>query len=585
MKKITRLDQRANLISSIRQWATEFQISQAALHSLTHILNETLDLNLPKDPRTIMATPRSLDLQQIDETGSYWHQGLEVCLRTTLEKIQRPATVSLNFNIDGLPVYNSSTKSFWPILFNIQELPEIKPQVIGIFYGESKPKDASSYLNPFVEELLRLLDTGLDINSHHIAIKIRCFICDTPARAFIKGVINFNGKFGCIKCTTKGTYSQVSKTMVFPDYNALKRTDALFRAKDYTNHQRSDSPLIKLPINMIEDIIVADSLHLLELGVMKKLLKGWRTGCMSMKTKWSTSQKAEISKLLIDVRFPVEIHRRMRSLNFISLWKGLEYRNFLNYAGIVVLKDYLPEKYYTHFLLLFCAVRICSVKSYSHLLEIARSLFNDFLRDFKSLYGVEFMTSNIHNLCHVVDEVERFGPLPTISAYPFENCLHSLKKMVKPGPNPLAQIANRITENMQTYEHDVIPQQAWPVANTKSRQKCVDTKNTNESTLVSSQFTLKADFKDKWFLTNDQTIVAFSKAVKTDSKYFVEGQIVKTKSNFFEKPFKSSYLQVFIAEPEFSGKKMFDIDFIFCKLVANPRKEGVVFVPLMHTII
>lgn len=58
-----------------------------------------------------------------------------------------------------------------------------------------------------------------------------------------------------------------------------------------------------LPINMIEDIIVADALHLLELGVMKKLLNGWRTGCMSMKTKWSTFEKKEISKILVSVQF------------------------------------------------------------------------------------------------------------------------------------------------------------------------------------------------------------------------------------------------------------------------------------------
>lgn len=367
----------------------------------------------------------------MENGGSYWHQGLEFCLKSALKNLRSPLTISINVNIDGLPIYKSSTKNVWPILFNIQELPNIKPLIIGIFYGTSKPKSATEYLNPFIEELLPLLESGLEVEGHQVLIKIRCFICDTPARAFIKGVINFNGKYGCIKCTTKGTYSQISRTMVFPDNNATKRTDASFRANEYSNHQRCESPLTRLPIDMIEDIIVADSLHLLELGVMKKLLNGWRTGCMSMNAKWSTFEKKQISNLLVNVRFPEEIHRRMRSLDFVSLWKGLEYRNFLNYAGIVVLKDYLPAKYFNHFLILFCAVRICSVSRYSILLEIARSLFIDFLIQFKSLYGVEFMTSNIHNLCHIVDEVKKFGPLSTLSAYPFENCLHLLKKKFK----------------------------------------------------------------------------------------------------------------------------------------------------------
>lgn len=579
------LDCRATLLNSIRQWATDFQISHSALQALTAVLNQNLNLNLPKDPRTLLATPRNLHLEKIDENGSYWHQGLEICLRMVLQNIPHSTTISLNFNVDGLPVYKSSTKNFWPILFNIQEYPEVKPLVIGIYYGISKPKDVATYLNSFIDELLQLLDSGLTINGHRISIKIRCFICDTPARAFIKGVINFNGKYGCIKCTTKGTYSHISRTMVFPDSKASKRTDEHFRAKEYSDHQRCDSPLIRLPIDMVEDIVVADSLHLLELGVMKKLLTGWRTGCMSMNTKWSTLQKKEISELLVAIRFPNEIHRKMRSLDFVALWKGLEYRNFLNYAGIVVIKDYLPERYFNHFLSLFCAVRICSVEKYSNLLEIARSLFNDFLDEFKLLYGVEFMTSNMHNICHVVDEVSRFGILSTISAYPFENCLHSLKKMIKTGPNPLAQIAGRITENMQTYEPAVELQRNASATTNSQRQNSVDIEKTAEGKLVFSSFILTNNFKDKWILTHDQSIVAFSKMVKSATKYFVEGQVISKKQNYFEKPFDSSHLQIFIAEPIFAKKLLIDVDCIFCKLVAVPRKEGVVFSPLMHTIL
>lgn len=553
------------------------------MQSLTRLLNANLNLDLPKDPRTIMSTPRNLTVTPLDDNGSYWHQGLTFCLQKALNDIPQSMTISLNINIDGLPIYKSSTKSFWPILFNIQEIPGIQPLVIGIYYGGAKPKDAGQYLKPFIEELVELLEHGLQINDKRITVKVRCFICDTPARAFIKGVINFNGKYGCIKCTTKGTYSHISRTMVFPDCSAPLRTDELFRAKAYPDHQRYDSPLTKLPINMIEDVIVADSLHLLELGVMKKLLTGWRTGNMTMKTKWSTFEKTQISKMLISVELPKEIHRRMRSLDHVSLWKGLEYRNFLNYVGIVILKDFLPEKYFTHFLMLFCAVRICSVERYSNLLHIARSLMNDFLIDFKALYGIEFMTSNIHNLCHLVDEVTRFGPLPTISAYPFENSLHSVKKMIKTGPNPLAQIAGRISEAMQFIDFaDIEPNLFLKSAN--GRQAFVNANDTTESKLVLEQFMLTDNFKDKWILTNDNHIIAFTKVVKKQSGYFIQGQTVSSKHNYFEKPFKSAFLHIYIAKLFFSETALIDIDTIFCKLVAIPRVEGIVFAPLMHTI-
>ncbi|XP_055604411.1 uncharacterized protein LOC129752669 [Uranotaenia lowii] len=434
------------LVDKIRNWSTEFHITHAALNSLVGILNSDLHLNLPSDARTILRTPRNLSIISMGNGGKYWHQGVESCLRKALTSINKPSSISLNINVDGLPIHKSSSKNFWPILCNIHELPQVAPMAIGIYYGTSKPKSASEFLNPLIDELLPILEGGMMINGYQVAVSIRCFVCDSPARSFIKGVLNYNGKHGCLKCTTKGKYCHSAGTVVFPDHNAQPRTNEKFRNNEYPEHQLSETPLIRLPIDMIEDVIVADALHLLELGVMRKLLNGWRTGSMTKRAKWSTAEKTEISIFLVQIRFPKEIHRRMRSLDFVSLWKGLEYRNFLNYVGFILLKDHLSEKFYEHFLKLFCAVRICSVETHKSLLPVARELFNDFIDEYKALYGIEYLTSNIHNLCHIVDEVERFGPLFTLSAYPFENYLHSLKKMLRSGPLPLNQIANRLTE-------------------------------------------------------------------------------------------------------------------------------------------
>ena len=73
-------------------------------------------------------------------------------------------------------------------------------------------------------------------------------------------------------------------------------------------------------------------------------------------------------------------------------------------------------------------------------------MFVDFINNYKNLYGIDYLTSNVHNLCHIVDEVSKLGCLSTLSAYPFENYLHSIKKMLHAGPLPLNRIANRLTE-------------------------------------------------------------------------------------------------------------------------------------------
>lgn len=69
----------------------------------------------------------------------------------------------------------------------LSELPHIHPITIAIWCGDSKPNNLNDYLHQFVDELNNLLANGILINNHKIALRIRCFICDTPARAFLKG--------------------------------------------------------------------------------------------------------------------------------------------------------------------------------------------------------------------------------------------------------------------------------------------------------------------------------------------------------------------------------------------------------------
>lgn len=58
--------------------------------------------------------------------------------------------------------------------------------VIAIWYGDSKPI-LNEYIESFVTEMISLLETGLFINGHHVKILVGLIICDTPARAMLKG--------------------------------------------------------------------------------------------------------------------------------------------------------------------------------------------------------------------------------------------------------------------------------------------------------------------------------------------------------------------------------------------------------------
>lgn len=163
---------------------------------------------------------------------------------------------------------------------------------------------------------------------------------------------------------------------------------------------------------------------------------------------WSEKDIEEISRSMLryNETRPIEIHRKIRPLSQIHFFKATEFRTIILYLGIVLFKDFLPRNEYEMFLKMFCAVLICPTKKYAPYLPLARTLFIEYIEVYIATHGVGSITSNIHNLSYVVDDVELFGELSTFSAYEFENCLHLMKLLLKQCNKPLEQLARRLHE-------------------------------------------------------------------------------------------------------------------------------------------
>lgn len=119
------------LRSNLSKWAVEYNIPHVALNSLLNILNKKLKNVLPSDGRTLLQTNKA-DVDIIcSAPREYWHYGLKKCLKNIIEELSVPPDeISLNINIDGLPVFKSSKYQFWPILCSVLEIP-LPPFVIG----------------------------------------------------------------------------------------------------------------------------------------------------------------------------------------------------------------------------------------------------------------------------------------------------------------------------------------------------------------------------------------------------------------------------------------------------------------------
>lgn len=105
----------STLTNKIRDWACVFRISKRAIDSLLAILISSGHDSLPKNHRTLQGTPTNIEINNVGG-GQYWYNGLEKCLKRIFSKLDKNINISLNFNIDGLPLYKSSAITFYPIL-------------------------------------------------------------------------------------------------------------------------------------------------------------------------------------------------------------------------------------------------------------------------------------------------------------------------------------------------------------------------------------------------------------------------------------------------------------------------------------
>lgn len=243
-----------------------------------------------------------------------------------------------------VPLYKSSMKQFWPILCKVHNTPDIyKPFPVAVFSGSEKPNNLSSYLSDFIKEMNKLAREGVIIEERIFKVRIMCFVCDRPARSFLKCIKGHGGYNACERCLIPG--QRYKNRTVYPSTTCDKRTNKSFRAQQDSEHYTGISPFLRLepPIDMIKQFVL-DFMHQGCLSVMKKMIVDfWLEG--NLATKLSQSKKRQLSQSLFELQsqIPVDFQRTTRSIADISKWKATEYRLFLLYVGPVVLQQILEK--------------------------------------------------------------------------------------------------------------------------------------------------------------------------------------------------------------------------------------------------
>lgn len=588
----------SDLAAGLRAWALRENITQAALTSLLKVLKSCpSDAScLPSDARTLLRTPRDTlrSAVTIMPPGHYCHLGLEHQLRNALALADAPpgGSITLQFSFDGLPISKSSRKELWPIQCRILEHHDAAPFVIGVWAGAGKPDSAEEYLAQFLTELKQLMRNGMSFDGRVIQVSVHSFICDAPARAFVYCIKPHMAHLGCPKCTVEG--DNLNHRAYFPPVISTLRTDESVRLQTDYEHHLGVSPLTTLPIDIVSTAPL-DYMHLLCLGVTKKLLDLWFRGPYQkpFEVRFGPDERKQLSKLTLSLgpHVPKEFARKPRSTSEVQHWKATELRFFLLYSGPVVLKSVLRSDRYKNFLALHCATFLVSSPTLcTQYVDYAESLYKHFVETFAILYGTDRVSYNVHCVLHLANDVRNFGPVDAFSAFPFENNMQFLKRLLRGQNTPLAQLYNRLKEregklaartsssarNSSSDIFQLVQEHKGcllPPGLTPPQYRCAEFRD----------FTLTVNPPNNCCVVDNSIIIAdsFARTTSTQAPCIV-GREFTDKKDFYTRPFPSSSIGIF-AVSQLSGTRFWPMRNVQ-KLVRLPSHNQSVVIPFLHTV-
>lgn len=168
-----------------------------------------------------------------------------------------------------MPISRSNSNQLWPILGRI--MPRGKIFLIACYFGQTKPADANEFLQQFVEDINVLINNGVTYNETIFPVPIHSIICDAPAKSFITLTKRHTGYFSYPKCKIEGEF--IANRICFPDFDWQKRTDASFYNQSQEEHNLGRSILLNIQNFGAASKIPLDYMHLICIGVVKKLIK------------------------------------------------------------------------------------------------------------------------------------------------------------------------------------------------------------------------------------------------------------------------------------------------------------------------
>ncbi|EJF61368.1 hypothetical protein DICSQDRAFT_60547 [Dichomitus squalens LYAD-421 SS1] len=418
----------------------------------------------------------------------------------------------LMFSLDGVQLYEFKQSDCWIYIWILFDLaPEVRYKkryvLPGAFIpGPKKPKNVDSFLFPGLYHVAALQNSPLQISSRmmHSRPIILFATGDTPAMAYINGLVGHSGQHGCrLFCPLKGRrkpgggghYYPAMLKPADPEYERVRgsvhpnyilrnpppsdesssdrywrqlgevlacQTQAQYVKKRLETGIAKPSLFMGLPVLCrFPNSFPADIMHLLTLNVtdlVLGLLRGtlkrstltdpvedWDWACFADAETWEAHGKlvAEASLYL-----PGSFDRPPRNPaeKISSGYKAWEYMYYVY--------GYLPAvqkpKYYWHFCKLVAGARVALLLGTPvKLRQPVHTLLVEYVEDFEEMYygrrvdRLHFCRQALHGLMHLMPENARVGPAWLHSQWPLENAIGNLTAEIGSHSKPYENLSNR----------------------------------------------------------------------------------------------------------------------------------------------
>jgi len=586
----------SNFISmedQICQWAIQFNIKHNAVNSLLSCLkNHKCFKHFPIDSRTLFGTPtqKSKEIRTV-HPGIYYHFGLEFGIKKYAPT--NSCCIEIAIVIDGLPLSKSSGAQFWPILAYIMNIPKKMVFLVGLYYGTEKPHDSNDFLIDFVQDANNLITNGIILNNTNIKVSIKLFTCDAPAKSYVLKVKSHAGFSSCTRCTIEGEYINNRVAFPYSENHSTKRTHEHYLQMYDEDYHISNQISILTQIDGFNSVNMfsIDYMHLVCLGVTKKLMILWFSkGPLNVRVRSRKTHELSSNLLNLNSYITTDFARKSRSVFEMRRWKATEFRLFLLYTGPIVLKNIITDECYANFMALNIAMTILLSPNNNHLLNYARELLNFFVKSFQQIYGVHNISHNIHNLLHLGDDYQNYGPLDNCSAFCFENYMKELKLFLRKSEKPLQQVINRYYEKYNSKQGNdnyiEVPFDQPILRNEHTNGPLI--KNISGSQYYKFLFksislSLKKE-KDSYFLTTNNEIVKCLNIVQNDIGHvLLIGKYFKELNPLFDDPINSSILDIFEINNISKRMKYWSVSQIKKKMMVFLQNTKLIAIPIIHT--